>query len=217
MSALAASNAVNPNSQNLAQAEADLRTEATAIEKLRKQISEAGSGATKEMMASFAKRQKAYLDRKIDLEKQKRGLAEAPKTAATAVAPAAPAPAPVVEKKPEPAKPVEVAKPAKPSEKNAVEEPAKPAKPSTKEAPAAKVPEAKAPETKKAEAPEIPLKPAAKKPATEEKKTVEKSTESPKERKTESSPEKKGGGISPIIWLLAVASIAVVIWHFASR
>ncbi len=78
MSALASP--VKNTTQSLTQAEADLRTEAVAIEKLRKTIGEAGAAAPKEQMADFAKRQKAYLDRKIDLEKQKRTFLEAPVT-----------------------------------------------------------------------------------------------------------------------------------------
>lgn len=72
MSALASP--VKHTTQSLAQVEADLRTEAVAIEKLRKGLGEAGSAAPKEQMADFAKRQKAYLDRKIDHERQKRAI-----------------------------------------------------------------------------------------------------------------------------------------------
>ena len=78
MSALASPDPVKYTAKSLTQAEADLRTEAVAIEKLRKSIGEAGAAAPKEQMADFAKRQKAYLDRKIELEKQKRTLTEAP-------------------------------------------------------------------------------------------------------------------------------------------
>ncbi len=72
MSALAAIKSPNSAPSNPLQAEADLRSEAVSIEQLRKQISQAGSQAAKESLAEFARRQKAYLDRKIELEKLKR-------------------------------------------------------------------------------------------------------------------------------------------------
>src|SRR5262245_6335810 len=46
--------------------QAELRAEATAVERLRQQIQAKGAAATKVEMAEYAKRQKAYLDRKID-------------------------------------------------------------------------------------------------------------------------------------------------------
>ena len=127
-------------SPSLAQAEADLRTEASAIEKLRKQINEAGAKAPKDKMADFAKRQKAYLDRKIELEKRKRGGSEAP-----------------AEKEPEPVKVAEVAKVAP--------------------------------------------------------KEIEKSSGAPKAPAPSQSPAKKSG-ISPIVVLIVIATLAVVAWHF---
>ena len=72
MSALAAVKSSNFATTPPQQAEADLRSEATCIEQLRKQINQAGAQATKESLAEFARRQKAYLDRKIELEKLKR-------------------------------------------------------------------------------------------------------------------------------------------------
>jgi hypothetical protein len=59
-------------SKELAETEADLKCEAAAIEKLRVQLSAQGASADKKQVAEFAKRQKAYLDRKIDFEKLKR-------------------------------------------------------------------------------------------------------------------------------------------------
>ena len=61
-----------PKSKQLAQAEAELKSEAEVIEKLRVQLSSQGAAADKKQVAEFAKRQKAYLDRKIDFEKLKR-------------------------------------------------------------------------------------------------------------------------------------------------
>ena len=130
MSALAAAKTPNPTSKSLTQAEADLRTEAVAIEKLRKQIQEAGSNAPKQMVADFAKRQKAYLDQKIVLEKQKRVIVDGPSAPVTKPA-----------ETPKPTKPAEVAKPAE------TPKPAEPTKPA--EAPKA------ADVAKPAEAPKV--------------------------------------------------------------
>ena len=184
MSALAAANPVKPTSQTLAQSEADLRTEATAIEKLRKQISEGGASASKEKMAEFAKRQKAYLDRKIDLEKLKRTPGEVPAA------------------KPEPAKPsaekkAEAPKPVAPEPAAKKTEPAKPEKSKPAEEPKAK------------DAPKTPEKKTDTQPAK-----PEKSSTKPEDPKAETSPAKKSSGISPIVWLLVVAAIAVTAWHF---
>lgn len=62
----------SPKNNGLEEAEAELKSEATAIEKLRVQLSSQGAAADKRQVAEFAKRQKAYLDRKIELEKLKR-------------------------------------------------------------------------------------------------------------------------------------------------
>ena len=62
----------SPKNNGLEEAEAELKSEATAIEKLRVQLSSQGAAADKRQFAEFAKRQKAYLDRKIELEKLKR-------------------------------------------------------------------------------------------------------------------------------------------------
>ena len=168
MSALAEAKTPIPTSKSLPQAEADLRKEAVAIEKLRKQIHEAGSEASKEMMADFAKRQKAYLDGKIVLEKQKRG--EAPEAKS-------------VEK--EVANPAEAPKPTKPSETPAAQEPAKPV-------------EKKSSEKKDEPAP----------------KGIADASKATKEPASSTSPAQKSGGISPIVWLLLIAAVAAVVWHF---
>jgi cobalamin biosynthesis Mg chelatase CobN len=212
MSALAAANPTNLTGQNLAKAEADLRTEATAIEKLRKQISESGSNASKESMAEFAKRQKAYLDRKIELEKHKRTAGEQPAVKTEKPEPAkvetakkpepakAPEPTkPVAEKKPEPRKTEEPAKPSKPSEKSKPVEPAKP--------------------TVELKAPEKKSERAAEKPAVKTKtSTAERSPSKPTEPKPEiSSSKSSSGGVSPLVWILLAATIAVVAWYFLGR
>lgn len=62
----------SPTNNGLEEADAELKSEATAIEKLRVQLSSQGAAADKRQVAEFAKRQKAYLDRKIELEKLKR-------------------------------------------------------------------------------------------------------------------------------------------------
>lgn len=62
----------SPKNNGLEEADAELKSEATAIEKLRVQLSSQGAAADKRQVAEFAKRQKAYLDRKIELEKLKR-------------------------------------------------------------------------------------------------------------------------------------------------
>ena len=53
------------------ESEAELKSEAAAIEKLRVELSAQGAAADKKQVAEFAKRQKAYLDRKIDFETDK--------------------------------------------------------------------------------------------------------------------------------------------------
>lgn len=226
MSALAAANPVKHTGQSLAQSEADLRTEATAIEKLRKQISEGGTTTSKEMMAEFAKRQKAYLDRKIELEKQKRLLGETPtskteavnpqpakvpETAKTAAPIKAPEPAkPAAEKKaesaktsaPEPAKKTEPAKPAKPSEK------AKPVEtPKAKDAVEAPAKKTGEPKKKAAPAEKSDAKTAM----------PEKSSAKPREPESRNSPARKSGGVSPLVWFLVVATLAAVAWYFLSK
>lgn len=153
MSALAEAKTPIPTSKSLPQAEADLRKEAVAIEKLRKQIHEAGSEASKEMMADFAKRQKAYLDGKIVLEKQKRG--EAPEAKS-------------VEK--EVANPVEAPKPVEKKTSEKKDEPAP--------------------------------------------KGIADASKATKEPATSTSPAQKSGGISPIVWLLLIAAVSAVVWHF---
>ena len=146
MSVLAAPKSANSTSPSLAQAEADLRTEASAIEKLRKQINEAGAKAPKDKMADFAKRQKAYLDRKIELEKRKRGGSGA--SAGNA---------------PKPVKVADVAKPA-----------------------------------------EV---------AKSETKDIEITGETMKATGRSQSPVKKSG-ISLIVAMLIIATLAMVAWHF---
>lgn len=59
-----------------------LQSEAAHVERLRRQIAEMpakGQTASPELLAEFARAQKAYLDRKIEFEKQRRrGVSEAP-------------------------------------------------------------------------------------------------------------------------------------------
>jgi hypothetical protein len=53
----------------------ELQAEAAAVERLRRQIAEMpskGETVSPQMLADFARAQKAYLDRKIEFEKQKR-------------------------------------------------------------------------------------------------------------------------------------------------
>ena len=167
MSALAASKSPNPTNKSLAQAESDLRAESVAIEKLRKQIQEAGGKASKEMMADFAKRQKAFLDQKIVLEKRKLAVVDAP------VAPVEK----VTTKSPEaqnPPKPSDVAKSAEPGKPTA-----------TKSEPLAK--------------------------------TTTESSALTKEAAPAVSPAKRGSAVSTVVWLLVVAAVAVVVWHFANK
>jgi cell division septation protein DedD len=74
-------------------AETDLRAEALAVEQLRRKIAGASAGgvaAPPALLAEFARMQKAYLDRKIEFEKQKR-LGEVPTPELPAPAPATPA------------------------------------------------------------------------------------------------------------------------------
>lgn len=149
MNVLAAPKSTDSTIQSFAQAEADLRTEATAIEKLRKQINEAGAKVPKDKMADFAKRQKAYLERKIELEKRKRDGSGAS-----------------AENAPKPVKVTDVVNPAEA------------AKSETKVAP----------------------------------KEIEKSSGAPKAPEPSQSPAKKSG-ISPIVLLLVLATLAVVAWH----
>lgn len=91
-----------PKNQELEQVEAELKSEAAAIEKLRLQLSAQGAAADKKQVAEFASRQKAYLDRKIDFEKLKRS-----KETATP-APAKPEPEPVQKQKSGPAAPAPI-------------------------------------------------------------------------------------------------------------
>ncbi len=56
----------------------ELRAEAKAIEELRRQIQALGATAPKSDVAEFAKRQKAYLDRKIEFEKQRKTVVDLP-------------------------------------------------------------------------------------------------------------------------------------------
>ncbi len=81
MSAITASPSANLSGQSLSDSAVDLQAEAVVIEKLRKQIKEAGSNAPKEMIAAFAKRQGAFLTRKIEFEKRKRAAGELPNPA----------------------------------------------------------------------------------------------------------------------------------------
>ena len=80
------------------ESEAELKSEAAAIEKLRVELSAQGAAADKKQVAEFAKRQKAYLDRKIDFEKLKRSsdssAPEPVKAKPAAPEPVKPAPAP---------------------------------------------------------------------------------------------------------------------------
>ena len=112
-----------PKNQGLTEAEADLKSEAMAIEKLRVQLSAQGAAADKKQVAEFAKRQKAYLDRKIDFEKLRRST-DSGKPVPAKAKPAAPEP--VQKQKTQPEKPA----PEKPapaaSEKTPPAEPPKP-------------------------------------------------------------------------------------------
>lgn len=81
MSAITASPSANPSGQSFSDSAVVLQAEAVVIEKLRKQIKEAGSNAPKEMIAAFAKRQGAFLTRKIEFEKRKRTMGELPNPA----------------------------------------------------------------------------------------------------------------------------------------
>ena len=81
MSAITTPPSANLSGQSLSDSALDLQAEAVVIEKLRKQIKEAGSNAPKEMIAAFAKRQGAFLTRKIEFEKRKRAAGELPNPA----------------------------------------------------------------------------------------------------------------------------------------
>lgn len=200
MSAASVPNSPKTTPEPLRAMESALNTESAAIEKLRKQLSEAGAGASKELMADYAKRQKAFLDRKIEFEKQKRAFNETPAPAA-ASAPKAPA-APAKKEAPKPAAP------AKPSE--AVKRKAEPEK-----APAAKKPAPQKPaETK----PAVPEPPKRRSESPKPKAAV------PKKRETsllddedDVSETEDGGGVSPLVWLLLAAAVGVAIWYFATR
>ena len=91
-------------SKELAETEADLKCEAAAIEKLRVQLSAQGASADKKQVAEFAKRQKAYLDRKIEFEKLKRST-ESRNPEPAKAKPAAPEP--VQNQKTQPEKPAQ--------------------------------------------------------------------------------------------------------------
>jgi hypothetical protein len=67
-----------PIAEVLERTQKELRAEATAIEKLRQQIQAQGAAAPKADVAEFAKRQKAFLDRKIDFEKQRKAAGNLP-------------------------------------------------------------------------------------------------------------------------------------------
>ncbi len=110
-------------SKELAETEADLKCEAAAIEKLRVQLSAQGASADKKQVAEFAKRQKAYLDRKIEFEKLKRSTDNGTPEPASAQAATQ---APAQKQKARPEKPA----PA-PREKTPFAEPAKPPKSET--------------------------------------------------------------------------------------
>ncbi len=101
-------------SKELEKAEAELKSEAAAIDKLRVQLSTQGAAADKKQVAEFAKRQKAYLDRRIDFEKLKRstdsGKPAPEKTKPAAPEPAKPAPEPVQKQKAQPPVPAPVQK-----------------------------------------------------------------------------------------------------------
>lgn len=193
MSALASPAPVKQTAQSLSQAEADLRNEAVAIEKLRKSIGEAGGSAPKAQMADFAKRQKAYLDRKIDLERQKRAISEAP--AAKSVAGKSPEPSP----NPAPAKPappikvpesIAASKATAPKPKAEFIVEKKPVSQPQSELPLGELPVAKP-------------KPKAGQTAAEE-------SRSPREKEA----DRENSGIAPIVWILLAAAIAVIAWHF---
>jgi hypothetical protein len=180
--------------------EAELNTESAAIEKLRKQLSEAGAGASKELLADYAKRQKAFLDRKIDFEKQKRAFIETPAPAAV-TAPRSIATPP---KK-------EAPKPAAPAKPSAAAKP----KPAPEKAPAAKKAAPEKPAESKPEVPE-PRKKRAEFPKPK--------TAAPQKRKPalldedeESSDTSGGEGLTPLAWLLIAAVVGVAIWYFATR
>ena len=97
------------NNKEIAKAEAELKSEAAAIDKLRLQLSAQGAATDKKQVAEFAKRQKAYLDRKIDFEKLKRSPDSGKPTPViakpAAPEPAKPAPAPVQKQKVQPPPP----------------------------------------------------------------------------------------------------------------
>ena len=103
----------------------ELRAEALHVEKLRRQISDLkteGKTASAQMLAEFAKTQKAYLDRKIEFEKGRLGQQESGPLVAGMPPVKGPAATPVQSDKPAD-KPA--AKPAeKPVEKAEVRKPA---------------------------------------------------------------------------------------------
>ncbi len=183
--------------QSLTQAEADLRTEAVAIEKLRKSIGEAGAAAPKGQMADFAKRQKAYLDRKIDLEKRKRTFLEVP------------APKSMAERSPEPeANTV----PVRPKPPGKVQAEIAASKATARKPTAAFVVEKNPVAQPQAE---LPLKdlPVGKPKVNTERTTIEESY-SLREKEGYSKTGTKNGGVAPIVWILLAAAIAVIAWHF---
>ena len=195
MSALA-SPAKN-TAQSLTQAEADLRTEAVAIEKLRKSIGEAGAAAPKEQMADFAKRQKAYLDRKIDLEKRKRTFLEAP------------APKSMAQRSPEPETNTVPVRPKPPGKAPAEIAASKATAPKPK---AEFVVEKKPVAEPQAELPlkDLPVE----KPKVKTERTTMEESYSPREKAGSSKTGTKNGGVAPIVWILLAAAIAVIAWHF---
>jgi len=98
-----ASKSKSSKTQGIAEAETELSKEAVAIEKLRVQLSSQGATVDKQQVTEFAKRQKRYLDGKIELEKLKRSagsdISEPTKTKHAAPESAKPAPEPVQKQK----------------------------------------------------------------------------------------------------------------------
>ncbi len=204
MSPASASTPEKITSEKLVAIEIELKAEAAAIERLRKQLSEAGAGASKDLMADFAKRQKAFLDRKIVFEKQKRTLGEAPPPQ-----PKAP------EKTPTP--PPQKVAPRTPAP---VKPPTKPAEAPKPKAPAEKAPEIKKPEIKKPEEKKVvkkPVEPAVKRTPVPPKPAPQRKREVPLLDDEDDDASDEGGGITPLGWLLIAAIVSAVIWYFVSR
>lgn len=201
MSVASVPNSPKNTPEPLRASETELNTESAAIEKLRKQLSEAGAGASKELMADYAKRQKAFLDRKIEFEKQKRAFNETPAPAAANVQKA-----PVAQAKKETPKPAAPAKPSDAVKRKTDPEKAPAAKKPAPQKPAESKPAVAEPPKRRAEAP----KPKAAVPKKRETSLLDDEDEA-------SSDTNGGEGLTPLVWLLIAAAVGGLIWYFATR